>query len=89
MEGESSKSSSDSGQTTDGTNNSEHDADDNAESVDQSAEENATKDPEVPCTVHNQDKLAHDACEKTENTEKLLDRKRSTCSQRTRKFSVK
>ena len=89
MEGETFKSSSDSRQTTDGTNNSKHDTDNNAESVDQSTKENATNNPEVPCTVHNQDKLVHDTCEKTENTEKPLDRKRSTCSQHTRKFSVK
>ena len=50
LEGEMSKTNSESGQTTEGTNSSEHDNDDNAESVDKATQE-------LACPIHNQDKL--------------------------------
>ena len=49
---------SESAQTTEGSNSSEHDADDNAESVDEPAHDEPDLDEQLPCPIPDQDKIA-------------------------------
>ena len=75
LEGETSKTSSDSRQTTEGTNSSEHDTDDNTESVDKATHDQPDLDQELACPIDDQDKLPDKMSEQV--PDQLLDLKKS------------
>ena len=63
LEGETCKTISESAQTTEGSNSSEHGADDNAESVDEQAHDEPHLDQQLPCPIHDQDKMPEETSE--------------------------
>ena len=66
---------SESTQTTEGSNSSEHDADDNAESVDEPAHDEPDLDEQLLCPIHDQDKMPEETSE--EVPQQPLDLKKS------------
>ena len=66
---------SESALTTEGSNSSEHDTDDNAESVDEPAHDEPDLDEQLPCPVHDQDKMPEETSE--EVPQQPLDLKKS------------
>ena len=66
---------SESAQTTEGSNSSEHDADDNAESVDKPAHDKPDLDEQLLCPIPDQDKMSEETSE--EVPQQLLDLKKS------------